>query len=253
MKIVLLGSGNVATHLGRALLKTEHKVVQVYSRTIANAQVLAEELNCEATDDVHNVCADADVYLFSVKDDALPKLASEVAHDNANAMFVHTAGSVSMDVFEGMAQQYGVLYPMQTFSKSREVEFREVPCFVEGNSQQALGVVKTLAESLADHVVEMSSERRKSLHLAAVFACNFTNHCYHLAERVLQDAGIDFSLYLPLIDMTARKVHDMSPRDAQTGPAVRYDETIINSHLAMLSDDMMRQIYSLMSKSIHAM
>lgn len=251
MNIVLLGSGNVATHLGRALSGTCHKVVQVYSRTMANAQALASELKCDATDDVHRVYADADVYVFSVKDDALPLLARDVKHRNADAIFVHTAGSVSMDVFKGNAQRYGVIYPMQTFSKSRELNFREVPCFVEGNDAETLAVVEALARSLSDHVVEMPSEKRKSLHLAAVFACNFTNHCYRLAERVLTDAGIDFSLYLPLIDMTARKVHEMSPHDAQTGPAVRFDETVINRHVNMLGDDMMRQIYSLMSQSIH--
>lgn len=251
MKIILLGSGNVATHLGRALLRTEHKVVQVYSRTMANAQTLASELGCDATDRVHDVRDDADVYLFSVKDDALPLLAREVKHKNGGAVYVHTAGSVRMDVFKDCAQRYGVLYPMQTFSKSRELNFREVPCFVEGNDEQVLSIINSLAQSLSDRVVEMSSEKRKSLHLAAVFACNFTNHCYRLAERVLTDAGIDFSLYLPLIDLTARKVHDMSPRDAQTGPAIRYDESVINRHINMLDDDMMRQIYSIMSQSIH--
>lgn len=251
MKIVILGSGNVATHIGRAMQKGGHKVIQVYSRTIGNATTLADELGCEATDDIRRVQSDADAYLFSVKDDALPQLADNVVCNNTDAVFIHTAGSVSIDVFRGHAQRYGVLYPLQTFSKSREINFREVPCFIEGSDAATLNIIDGLARSISDCVVGMPSEKRKSLHLAAVFACNFTNHCYRLAERVLADADIDFSLALPLIDMTARKVHDMSPSDAQTGPAIRYDETVINRHLDMLTDDTMRQIYRMMSQSIH--
>lgn len=251
MKIVLLGSGNVATHIGRALQQGGHEVVQVYSRTISNAQALADALGCEGTDDIRRVQNDADAYIFSVKDDALPQLADDIICHNADAVFIHTAGSVSINVFNGHAQRYGVLYPLQTFSKSREVNFREVPCFIEGCDVATLNIIDGIARSISNRVVDMSSDKRKSLHIAAVFACNFTNHCYRLAERVLTDAGIDFSLSLPLIDMTARKVHDMSPSDAQTGPAIRYDETVINRHLNMLTDDTMRQIYRLMSQSIH--
>lgn len=253
MRIVFLGSGNVATHLALAMQHAGHDIVQIYSRTIANAQQLASRLPaCASTDDVGSLCANADVYVFSVKDDALPELAVQVRCDNPATVFLHTAGSVPLDVFAGTsAAHYGVLYPMQTFSKERDVDFREVPCFVEGNDEDALCLVRELSMSLSDSVHELSSERRKSLHLAAVFACNFANHCYHLADRVLSDAGLDFSLFLPLIDCTARKVHTMSPAAAQTGPAIRYDETVINRHLAMLGDPQMRAIYELMSQSIH--
>lgn len=251
MKIVLLGSGNVATHLGRALLKTNNDVVQVYSRTMANAQALADVLTCDATDDVDGVRADADVYVFSVKDDALPLLIQKLAPRNTAALYLHTAGSVDMEVFRGYAQHYGVLYPMQTFSKSREFPFRQVPCFIEASDDASLAAVETLARSLTENVTRMSSAKRKSLHVAAVFACNFTNHCYRMAERVLDEAGIDFSALLPLIDMTAQKVHEMSPQDAQTGPAIRYDESVINRHLDMLDEAMMRDVYALMSRSIH--
>lgn len=251
VKIVLLGSGNVATHLGRALLLTDNDVVQVYSRTKANAQALADVLGCDATDDVDDVRADADMYIFSVKDDALPSLVQKIAPRNASALYLHTAGSVNIDIFKGYARRYGVLYPMQTFSKSREFSFRQVPCFVEASDDTVLAAVEALAQSVTDNVTILPSAKRKSLHLAAVFACNFTNHCYRMAERVLADAGIDFSAMLPLIDMTAQKVHEMSPRDAQTGPAIRYDENVINCHLDMLDDDIMREVYAFMSRSIH--
>lgn len=249
MNIVIIGSGNVATHLGRALA-AEENVVQVYSRTIGNARLLADRVGCSATDSVADIVPDADVYVFSVKDDVLPALAGSIRSTNPDAVFLHTAGSVPMEVFKGNAERYGVLYPMQTFSKDREVCFREVPCFVEANDPATLQLALDLACRVSDNVRELSLEKRKTLHLAAVFACNFPNHCYHLAERILSDAGIDFSVMLPLIDCTAQKVHSTEPRLAQTGPAVRNDQTIINRHLSLIDDDMMRQIYTLMTQSI---
>lgn len=251
MKIVLLGSGNVATHLGRALLLADHKVVQVYSRTKANAKALAFVLNCDATDDIDGVRDDADVYIFSVKDDALPTLVRKVAQRNKAAVYLHTAGSVNIDVFKGHAERYGVLYPMQTFSKSREFSFRQIPCFIEASDDNTLADIETLARSVTDNVTRMSSDKRKSLHLAAVYACNFVNHCYRMAERVLEKEGLEFSAMLPLIDMTAQKVHEMSPQDAQTGPATRNDESVMNYHLAMIDDPVMKDVYALMSKSIY--
>lgn len=273
MKIVVIGSGNVATHIAAALAREEHEIVQIYSRNIGNAQHLVDGINlingcaynknlkeqghndrsywCKATDDLSAIVTDADVYLFAVKDDALPILAEKICPKAPDALFLHTAGSVPMDVFAPYAKRYGVLYPMQTFSKNRHVHFRSVPCFIEGNDESAAEATENLACSISNSVHMLSSEKRKSLHLAAVFACNFTNHCYRLAEKVLQDAGIDFSLYLPLIDETAQKVHELKPQQAQTGPAIRYDETVINRHLSMLQDESMAEIYCLMSQSIH--
>lgn len=251
MNIVIIGSGNVATQLGIALFRASHKVVQVYSRSMDNAQRLAKLVDSDATSDVNMLRTDADVFIYAVKDDALPVLAEAIAPRCPDALHVHTAGSVGMNVFEGSAKSYGVLYPMQTFSRERMVDFSVIPCFVEGSDAHVEERIAMLAASVSGTVVPLSSEKRKSLHLAAVFACNFTNHCYHLAERVLTDAGLDFKLYLPLIDETARKVHDLSPRKAQTGPAVRYDETVMNRHLDMIDDELMRKIYQLMSESIH--
>lgn len=141
---------------------------------------------------------------------------------------------------------------MQTFSKSRKVDFHPIPCFIEASSDEDLPIIRSLAESISDHVVDCDSEKRKKLHLAAVFACNLTNHCYRLAERVLQEENIDWKLYLPLIDETARKVSEMSPRDAQTGPMIRYDVEVMNRQLALIPDERTRQIYRLMAESIHA-
>ena len=252
MKVVWIGAGNLATRLGAALKVAGHETLQVYSRTMESAAALAERLGCPATDRLEEVNRTADVYIFSVKDSALDGLVARVAPTVGAALCLHTAGSMPLDVFRGRAVRYGVLYPMQTFSRSREVCFREVPCFVEASDEEALSATMVLASSISGRVEVMSTGQRAYLHLAAVFACNFANHCYALSAAVLEKQGIPFEVMLPLIDETARKVHDMCPCEAQTGPAVRFDENVIGRHVAMLDDDgHLNKVYEMMSRSIH--
>ena len=251
MKIAFIGSGNLATHLSLALSAAGEEIIQVYSRTDAHAKELADKLGCIHATNLDKIYLNADVYILSVKDDAISQIADSICHKCPHALFVHTAGSVLMDIFKGKANHYGVFYPMQTFSKARKVYFRPIPCFIEASSNEDLAIIRSLAESISDHVVDCDSEKRKKLHLAAVFACNLTNHCYRLAERVLQEEEIDWKLYLPLIDETAKKVSEMSPKDAQTGPMVRYDVNVMNRQLALIPDERTRQIYRLMAESIH--
>ena len=227
MRIALIGRGRVATHLLKALLQAGHEVVSVNSRTL-------EELPLEA-----------DVYILSVKDSALQDVIRNAVKGREGQLFVHTAGSMSMDLFKGCCARYGVLYPMQTFSLDREVNFREIPLFIEGDDPR----IRAVAESLSAHVYELSTADRRYLHLAAVFACNFTNHCYALAADVLAQKGLPFDVMLPLIDETARKVHELHPTDAQTGPAVRGDQNVMDAQSALL-DDRLATIYMLMSESI---
>lgn len=251
MKIVFIGSGNLATNLSLALKEAGHDIVQIFSRTEEHANELADKINCDYTTCVDDILRDADIYILSVKDDALCGLVETICPQRQNGLFLHTAGSMPMDVFKGHAAHYGVLYPMQTFSKSRRVDFREIPCFVEACDARTLAVIRSLSESISDHVVDCDSEKRKKMHLAAVLACNLTNHCYRLAERVLEVEHIDFNLFLPLIEETARKVKTMSPKDAQTGPMVRYDQNVMDMQMAMLPDARTREIYRLMAESIH--
>ena len=250
-RIVLIGAGNVATHLGRGLQKAGWEVVQVYSRTEASASELASRLGVPFVTSLDEVCTDADIYLVMVKDAVLQELIPDVVKGREEALFVHTAGSMPMDVWQDCACRYGVLYPMQTFSKSREVDFASVSFFVEANGEPELEVLKELAASLSDKVYEATSAQRTYLHMAAVFACNFTNHMYDLCSRILKEHDIPFDVMLPLIDETARKIHDISPHEAQTGPAVRYDENVINRHIKMLSTERMKRIYQILSESIH--
>lgn len=251
MKIVLIGAGNLATHLGKALHTAGHDMVQVFSRTMQSAEALASLLDAEPLTDIAQVRDDADVYIFSVKDSALEQLISRLCGDEEK-VFLHTAGSMPMSVFKGMAQHYGVLYPMQTFSKQREVDFSIIPCFVEANDEFAQKQIEGLAREISGRVYQLSSEDRKYLHLSAVFACNFANHCYAISQELLQEHGIPFDVMLPLISETAAKVHEMMPKDAQTGPAVRYDENVIGKQSQLLENHPhFKKVYDSMSKSIH--
>ena len=251
MKIVLIGAGNLATHLGKALHAAGHDMVQVFSRTMQSAETLASLLDAEPLTDMAQVRDDADVYIFSVKDSALEQLISQLC-GGEKKVFLHTAGSMPMSVFRGKALHYGVLYPMQTFSKQREVDFSIIPCFIEANDEFALKQIEGLAGQISHRVFQLSSEDRKYLHLSAVFACNFANHCYAVSQELLQQHGIPFDVMLPLIDETAAKVHGMTPKEAQTGPAVRYDENVIGKQIQLLENQpYFQKIYDCMSKSIH--
>ena len=249
LDIVLLGAGRLATNLGKTLVAHGHRVKAVYSRTLASAQTLAARLECPATDSIGELPLDADAFILSIKDDALTDVIPQLAVGRQQQLMLHTAGSVDANIFAPYAERYGVFYPMQTFSKEREVDFADIPIFVEGSDP----IIQSLAESISHHVFTLSSADRKELRLAAVFASNFVNHCYALAADILKRSDLPFSVMLPLIDETARKVHHMHPLDAQTGPAVRYDDHIISMQAALLdSKPTARAIYELMSESIHA-
>jgi len=250
MKVIFLGSGNLATRLSLEMHRKGMTIGQVYSYTPENARQLAGRLGCLWTTDLEAIETDADLYVFSLKDTVLANVITRIRPNDG--LWVHTAGSIPMNIWEGHAERYGVFYPMQTFSKQREVDFREVPFFIEAKRPEDAELLKAVAGTLSDKVYEADSEQRRSLHLAAVFTCNFTNHMYALAAELLEKYHLPFDVMLPLIDETARKVHELAPRDAQTGPAVRYDENVMNKHLSMLADSQaLQEIYKLMSKSIH--
>lgn len=250
-RVVLVGAGNVATHLGMALKKAGYEVVQVFSRMEHSASALAGQLGTDYTVSLEALCPDADLYIVSVKDAVLQSLLPSVVRGREEALFVHTAGSMPMNVWEGIAIRYGVLYPMQTFSKQRPVDFGTVSFFIEANGPDDLETLKAMASSLGSKVYEASSEQRMSLHVAAVFACNFANHMYALSAKLLAKYGMPFEAMLPLIGETADKVHLLAPKEAQTGPAVRRDGNVMNKHLDLLADEpVLQELYEKISKSI---
>ena len=250
-KVVMVGAGRVASHLAPALHAHGVVFVQVYSRTLSIANQLAQRIGAEAVDSIDAICMDADCYLVSLTDEALLQLTPQLTKGREEALWVHTAGSVPMQLFAGHAHQFGVLYPMQTFSKGVAVDFTQVSLFVEASSPVALQQLKQLASLLTTHIHEADSQQRKSLHVAAVISCNFVNHCYALAQRWLEQQGLPFEAMLPLIDETARKVHQLKPTEAQTGPAIRGDQQVIQSHLKLLaSSPQLQQLYRILSESI---
>lgn len=233
MRIVVIGTGRLAWNLEPTLVEAGHEVVTVNSRTLDGLPL------------------EADVFIIAVKDDALPEVISRVAQGRENQLIAHTAGSLPLSLFDGKTKHYGVFYPMQSFSKERRVDFRQIPVFLEASDGESIGTLRALAATISDSVYELTTSERKYLHLAAVFACNFANHCYALAADVLAQHGLPFSVMLPLVDETARKVHQLSPREAQTGPAVRHDETVMAMQSQLLADEPLKQqIYELLSMSI---
>ena len=252
MKIALIGAGNVATCLGPRLKEAGHEITAVYSRTVESARALADRLGATYTTDLKAVPA-SDAAIVMLKDDALKELAPAISDSLNDTLLLHTAGSVSMDIwYTAGAMKYGVLYPMQTFSKTSVIDWSQVPLFIEGSSDQTLNSIRELALTVSPDVTVLSSEGRKKLHLAAVFTCNFSNHMYAIAEQLLADEGVPFRVMLPLVRETARKVETMSPKDAQTGPAIRGDRKVIDEHLELLKDNPeYAQLYRLISTDIN--
>jgi predicted short-subunit dehydrogenase-like oxidoreductase (DUF2520 family) len=251
MDIVFVGAGRLATNLARALHDKGHTIVSVYSRTMDAARCLADAVGAEPADSVEALPLDADVFILAVSDAALPVLIPQLSSHSRDAIFLHTAGSVPMSVF-GDHPHHGVFYPMQTFSKERRVDFTHLPVFLEACDDLTMTTARSLAASVTDNIHLLDSDRRRYLHLAAVFANNFANHCFTLAARQLEQHGMSFDVMLPLVAETAEKVKTMHPRQAQTGPAVRYDKDVIGRQSDLLRDDpLTQQIYNLMSKSIY--
>ena len=251
MKVVIIGSGNVATHLALALQSQGITICQVYSRTISNAEILATKIDAPFTSEISEIYRNADVYIYALNDSSFLKILKKFKLPET-ALHVHTSGSIPMGDFFGYADKYGVLYPLQTFSKNKTVDFEQVPICIEGITPEVEEEILVIAKLLTTKIYFINSEKRKKLHLAAVFACNFSNYMYDVAYDIVMSAGIDFDILKPLILETAYKVQTMTPKEAQTGPAIRFDEKIINKHLALLNRKKnLKEIYRLLSKSIN--
>lgn len=247
--IVLIGAGNVATQLACAFDNAGFQISQVYSRTTESAEKLGGDLNTGFTTDLNAIVSDADLYIVSVSDDAVKPLANNLFL--GDKLVVHTSGSISIDEIKQMSDNYGVFYPLQTFSKTRKADFKSIPICIEANFGESEKLLIELGRSISNDVRRIKTEERKRIHLAAVFACNFPNFMYTIAEEILKKNKLDFELLKPLIEETAAKVQTIDPYDAQTGPAKRGDETIMNQHLELLKEyPGFKEIYKLMSSEI---
>ena len=256
MKVALIGAGRVATNLAPALQRSGVEVVEAWSRSKASAEALATLVGCKAVwGSLDAVTRDADLYLLALTDAALPDAVRQLHSGREQALMAHTAGSLPLSLFADAGHERGgVFYPMQTFSKERQVDFSTVHFFIEAAQESDAECLIMLATALtgnAERVHRSTSAMRRQLHLAAVFACNFANHCFTLSDSILQANGLDFSVMLPLVEETVAKLHDMPPAKAQTGPAVRRDQNVMGLQRAMLTErpDMQR-LYTLLSESI---
>ncbi len=248
-RIVFIGAGNLATRLSVELKRNGYIIVQVYSRTAAAAQELAHQLQCNYTTSPGKIIADADIYFVALQDSVLQDVLSQVSI--GNRLLVHCSGSLPLSSLAAFSKNTGVFYPLQTFSKHQEVNFKNIPVFVEANSKKSENRLLNLAKKISENVAVLNSEKRQFLHISAVFACNFVNHFYTIASELLKLNDVPFDVLRPLIQETALKVMAMDPVNAQTGPAVRFDHNIISAHLnALNAHPEFKKLYREVSENI---
>ncbi|CAN5475211.1 DUF2520 domain-containing protein [soil metagenome] len=249
IKISIIGAGNLATQLGTALFEEGYLISQVYSRTSKNAITLSKKIKAVAITDLRKLSDDASIYIVSVKDDAIETICKQLKLKDK--IVVHTSGSVSIDVLKSCSKNYGVFYPLQTFSKNKTVDFKSIPICIEANNTATSTTLQYFAKSISGNVQKVNSLQRQKIHLAAVFACNFSNHMYVLAETLLAKDKLSLDLLKPLIEETAIKIKTTKAKDSQTGPAVRGDKKTQDAHLKLLSKEKdLSKIYTLLSESI---
>ena len=247
-KIVIIGSGNVAWHLSHALQKAGMPLNQVYSRNEAHARELADSLNVSYISDIQQI-EDASVYLFAVSDSAIESIL--ISRQWNNAILLHTAGSVNINVFAPFSENYGVLYPLQSFTKDRELDITAIPFFIEANNAETKKLLNELAIKLSPKIYEIDSEARARIHLAAVFASNYTNYMITVASQLIEKESIAKEVFNPLLEETFKKAMQMGSLKAQTGPARRNNVAVLRKHEQMLSANPdWQKIYTFMAENI---
>lgn len=250
-KVTIVGAGNVGHNFGLAFRQAGYQIHEIYSRTKQSAMLLSQALNCSYTTSISELSDKTDLLILAINDDALPSIIKEIPH--TNIPIVHTSGSTPITVFENNNfSDYGIFYPVQSFSKNETESLSPIPICVEASNPNTENLLLSLASSVSTKVFAMDSEKRKALHVAAVFANNFTNHLFHIADELLKANKISFEVIRPLLEKTAGKIKTESPLNAQTGPAVRNDRKVIDNHLAYLENNKeYREIYQLMTDSIY--
>lgn len=248
MKISLIGSGNVATVLGRLLIQQQHIITQVVSRNIRHAEVLAQELSTTFSDFDGFVEADADLYIIALSDSGITEFVKII--DIKNKPVVHTAGAVSKEILKPISSDYGILYPLQSLRKESKA-IPPIPFMIDASNPETLNLIKIIAEGISDRVVVANDEERMKIHVAAVVVNNFTNHLFALAESYCHAENLDFNLLKPLIMETAERIKEKSPASVQTGPALRNDVSTIDNHLALLAGyPDLKSVYLKLTESI---
>ncbi len=249
-KIVVIGAGKLAHHLAAVLIKKGHEIIQVVGRSEKATKEMGMKFFTSHTVNIKELNLNADIYIICVNDESIAPVAASLKLKNK--LVLHTSGSIDIEVLKKTSAKYGVLYPLQTFTAGTKIKWSKTPLLIEANNAQARTALNQFASSLSKEVSVLDSNQRLKLHLAAVFACNFSNHLYTLSQQYLEAEGINlFHLLQPLIQQTAKKIKTINPSAAQTGPAVRKDKIIIEKHLKLLNKyKTHKEIYHLFSKSI---
>jgi len=247
MQIVLIGSGNVAFHLAKAFTEAQIPISQIFGRNTTELQKISEQFSIPFSTET---LADADLYIISVSDSSIAEVSSLIK--NENALVTHTSGSVSREALNGNYRK-SVFYPLQTFSKSKNLDYSKIPFFIDAENENDEEILKNLASKISKNVMLANDEKRKYIHLTAVFACNFVNHLYARAKEISDSQNIPFDYFLPLIDETTQKIHELEPKLAQTGPAIRNDEKVLKLHESLLTDEEKLKIYKTLNESIKKM
>jgi predicted short-subunit dehydrogenase-like oxidoreductase (DUF2520 family) len=251
VKIVIIGSGNVATVLGRKMLLASHEIVQVFSRQELHAKNLAAEFLCAYASSWDKLDQEAELYLAAISDQALLEMGQQLCVHKK--LVLHTAGAVSKEVLKPVSRNYGVIYPLQSLSRVIALP-REIPLLVDGNTAEDLTLIFDFAKTISDQVRVADDETRLKLHTAAIFVNNFSNHLYALAEKFCLAEKLDFQWLLPLIRETANRLAEASPKSLQTGPAIRNDQETIRKHLSLLKPyPGLYEVYELLTQSIGKM
>ncbi len=253
-KVTLIGAGNVGFHLGKILYEKGFQILEVYSRTKEKAVSLANQLDAKYLSDLSLASSSTDLVILAVSDDAVStvsKILSKTYH-SSNPLIVHTSGATSSTILAPFFHRFGVFYPLQSFSRDKEIDFSNLPICVHAIHEGDLQALKTIAQKLTSKVYSINDQQRQVLHVAAVVVNNFTNHLYHLTHQLTQAHQVPFELLLPLIRETANKLEVMAPHDAQTGPAIRGDQRTIAQHLEFLeeNDPELAKIYKIFTQSI---
>lgn len=250
-RIALVGSGKVAWQLGKRLTDKGFAVSQVLSRTAEHARLLAEALNATWSDQWSDILPDADWILIAIRDDVIGAVAEELSHHVPGALATHTSGATPGTVLAPFFKRHGVFYPLQTFSQEREPNWSEIPICVDASTKQDLDVMLHIADRIGQKAYIIDDTQRAQLHVAAVFANNFSNHCFVIAEKILKEKGLSFELLHPLMQETLAKALEQSPFAMQTGPALRGDQDTMQRHLQLLEQHPdWQQVYRLISESI---
>ncbi|WP_409529519.1 Rossmann-like and DUF2520 domain-containing protein [Soonwooa sp.] len=247
VKIAIIGSGNVAYHLAKALKQTEQNLVQIFGRNQDVLISISKELDIPVST---NKLADADLYIISVSDSSVEEVSKLIK--NPNAIVAHTSGSLPKEILKGDYNKAS-FYPLQTFSKSKNLDYAEIPFFIEAEDKDVEAILTEVASEISRHVEVADFEKRKYIHLTAVFACNFVNHLFARAKEISDSQQISFDYFMPLIEETFDKIKSVTPKDAQTGPAVRNDKRILEAHKELIKNPEQLAIYEVMNDSIQKM